>query len=97
VKPLNDRVIVQRIKEEEKTKSGLYIPDTSKEKPQEGFVISVGSGKYDKGQIVPLSIKPGNRILFGKYAGTEVKIKDVEYLIIREEEILAVLEEGDIN
>ena len=93
IRPLQDRVIVKRVKEEEKTKGGLYIPDTAKEKPIEGEVIAVGNGKVlEDGKVRPLDIKKGDRVLFGKYAGTEVKIENVEHLILREEDILGVIE-----
>src|SRR3984885_8810578 len=89
VTPLHDRVLVKRIEEKESVKGGIIIPDTAKEKPQEGEVIAVGAGKIEKGARVPLDVKAGDRILFGKYSGTEIKIEDEEYLILREEEILA--------
>jgi chaperonin GroES len=89
VTPLHDRVLVKRIEEKETVKGGIIIPDTAKEKPQEGEVIAVGAGKIEKGERVPLDVKAGDRILFGKYSGTDIKIEDVEYLILREEEILA--------
>lgn len=89
VTPLHDRVLVKRIEEKETVKGGIIIPDTAKEKPQEGEVIAVGAGKIEKGERVPLDVKAGDRVLFGKYSGTEIKIEDVEYLILREEEILA--------
>ena len=93
IKPLHDRVIVLRIDEEEKTAGGIVIPDTAKEKPQEGKVVAAGSGKVmDKGKLIPLTVKKDDRILFGKYAGTEIKIDGVEHLIMREEDILAVIE-----
>jgi len=89
--PLHDRVIVKRIEEKETVKGGIIIPDTAKEKPQEGEVIAVGEGKIEKGARVPLDVKAGDRILFGKYSGSEIKIEDQEYLILREDEILAKL------
>jgi chaperonin GroES len=93
IRPLQDRVVVRRIQEEEKSRGGIIIPDTAKEKPVEGEVIAVGSGKVtDDGKQVALDVKKGDRILFGKYAGTEVKIDGVEHLILREEEILGVIE-----
>jgi chaperonin GroES len=93
IRPLQDRVIVKRLEEEEKTKGGIIIPDTAKEKPQEGKVIAVGKGKVtDEGKVIPLDVKAGDRILFGKYAGTEVKIEGEEHLIMREEDILGVIE-----
>jgi len=93
IKPLNDRVLVLRIEEEEKTAGGLIIPDTAKEKPQEGKVVAVGPGKTNEnGERVPLEIKSNDRILFGKYAGNEITIDGVEHLIMREDDILAILE-----
>ena len=93
IKPLRDRVIVRRLAEEEKTKGGIIIPDTAKEKPIEGEVVAVGSGKVlDDGKVVPLEIKKGDRVLFGKYSGTEVKVEGEEYLMMREEDILGIVE-----
>ena len=93
IRPLHDRVIVKRLKEEEKTKGGIIIPDSAKEKPIEGEVIAVGNGKVDdKGHTHALTVKPGDKILFGKYSGTEVKIDEVEHLIIREEDVLGIIE-----
>jgi chaperonin GroES len=93
IKPLRDRVIVRRLGEEEKTKGGIIIPDTAKEKPQEGEVIAVGSGKIlEDGKVVPLEIKKGDKILFGKYSGTEVKVDGEELLMMREEDILGIVE-----
>ena len=93
IRPLQDRVIVKRVKEEEKTKGGIIIPDTAKEKPIEGEVIAVGNGKtLDDGTVRKPEVKPGDRILFGKYSGTEVKIEGEEHLILREDEIVGVLE-----
>lgn len=93
IRPLQDRVIVKRLVEEEKTKGGIIIPDSAKEKPQEGKVIAVGKGKVgDDGKLIPLDIKAGDRILFGKYSGTEVKLDGEEHLIMREDDILGVLE-----
>jgi len=93
IRPLQDRVIVKRLEEEEKTKGGIIIPDTAKEKPQEGKVIAVGKGKLtDEGKVIPLDVKVGDKILFGKYSGTEVKIEGEEHLIMREEDILGVIE-----
>jgi chaperonin GroES len=89
--PLHDRVVVRRIEEKESIKGGIIIPDSAKEKQQEGEVIAVGAGKREKGERVPLDVKPGDRVLFGKYSGTEIKIDDEELLILREEEILAKL------
>ena len=91
ITPLHDRVVVKRLDEKETAKGGIIIPDTAKEKPQEGEVMSVGAGKIEKGQRVPLDVKVGDRILFGKYSGSEIKLDDQEYLILREEEILAKL------
>ncbi len=93
IRPLQDRVIVKRIEEEEKTKGGIIIPDTAKEKPMEGKIIAVGKGKVlEDGKIHPLDVKAGDRILFGKYSGTEVKIDGEEHLIMREDDILGVIE-----
>ncbi|HEX4478622.1 MAG TPA: co-chaperone GroES [Polyangiaceae bacterium] len=93
IRPLQDRVIVKRVEEEQKTKGGIIIPDSAKEKPIEGEVIAVGNGKVQEdGKVRPLDIKKGDRVLFGKYAGTEVKIENVEHLILREEDILGVIE-----
>ena len=93
IRPLQDSVVVRRIQEEEKSRGGIIIPDSAKEKPIEGEVIAVGSGKVmDDGKQVALDVKKGDRVLFGKYAGTEVKIDGVEHLILREEEILGVIE-----
>ena len=91
LQPLGDRVVVKPSEGEEVTKSGIFLPDTAKEKPQEGEVIAVGAGKREKGERIPLDVQVGDRILFGKYSGTDIKIEDVEYLILREEEILAKL------
>jgi chaperonin GroES len=93
IKPLNDRVLVLRIEEEELTAGGIVIPDTAKEKPQEGKVIAVGSGKLnEKGERIPLEVKKNDRVLFGKYAGNEVRIDGVEHLIMREDDILGIVE-----
>ncbi len=93
IRPLRDRNIVKRVQEEEKTKGGIIIPDTAKEKPIEGKVIAVGNGKVQEdGKVRPLDVKAGDRILFSKYAGTEVKIDGEEHLIMREEDILGVIE-----
>jgi chaperonin GroES len=93
IRPLQDRVIVKRIEEEEKTKGGIIIPDTAKEKPQEGKVIAVGKGKVNEdGKVVPLDVKVNDRILFGKYSGSEITIDGEEHLIMREEDILGVIE-----
>jgi len=93
LRPLHDRILVQRLDEEQKTAGGIIIPDTAKEKPQEAKVIAVGPGKRDdKGQLVPMDVKPGDRVLFGKYSGSEVKLDGEERLIIREDDVLAILE-----
>jgi chaperonin GroES len=93
IRPLADRVLVKRVAEEEKTKGGIIIPDTAKEKPQEGKVIAVGKGKIgEDGKTTPLDVKAGDRILFGKYSGTEIKLNGEEHLILREEDILGVIE-----
>ncbi|HTR79231.1 MAG TPA: co-chaperone GroES [Gemmatimonadaceae bacterium] len=93
IRPLQDRVLVKRVEEEQKTKGGIIIPDTAKEKPLEGKVVAVGNGKVlEDGKVRALDIKKGDRVLFGKYAGTEVKIENVEHLILREEDILGVIE-----
>jgi chaperonin GroES len=93
IRPLGDRVLIKRIKEEEKTKGGIIIPDTAKEKPQEGKVVAVGKGKMtEEGKLLPLDVKAGDRILFGKYSGSEVKIEGEEHLILREDDILGILE-----
>jgi chaperonin GroES len=91
VTPLHDRVLVRRLEEKETAKGGILIPDTAKEKPQEGEVMAVGAGKIEKGERVPLDVKVGDRILFGKYTGNDIKIDEQGYLILREEEILAKL------
>ena len=92
VRPLHDRVLIKRIEEQETVKGGIIIPDTAKEKSQEGEVISVGAGKtLDNGAVVPLVVKAGDRILFGKYSGTEIKLQDQDYLILREDEIVGIL------
>jgi chaperonin GroES len=92
VRPLHDRVIVQRIAEEEKTKGGIIIPDSAKEKPQEGRVVAVGRGKQEDGKVIPLDVKAGDKFLFGKYSGTEIKLNGEEHLILREEDILGIVE-----
>lgn len=93
IRPLHDRLIVKRLAEEEKTKGGIIIPDNAKEKPQEGEVIAVGSGKVlEDGKRSPLEIKKGDKILFGKYSGTEIKVDGIEYLMMREEDVLGVVE-----
>jgi chaperonin GroES len=93
IKPLNDRVLVLRIEEEQKTSGGIVIPDTAIEKPQEGKVIAVGPGKFDEnGKRIPLDVKKNDRVLFGKYSGNEIKIDGVEHLIMREDDILGIIE-----
>lgn len=94
IRPLQDRIIVERVEEETKTASGIIIPDTvSKEKPQEGKVIAVGKGKATpEGKVLPLDIKEGDKVLFGKYAGSEIKVEGQEYLIMREDDVLGVIE-----
>jgi chaperonin GroES len=90
ITPLHDRVLVRRLEEKEQVKGGIIIPDTAKEKPQEGEVIAVGAGKLnEKGERIPLDVKAGDRILFGKYSGNDIKIDDEEYMILKEDEILA--------
>ncbi len=92
-RPLHDRILIKRIEEEETVKGGIIIPDSAKEKPQEGEVVAVGNGKKNEdGKVVPLDVKAGDRILFGKYSGSEIKMDDEEYLILKEEEVLGVLE-----
>ncbi|MCP4351228.1 MAG: co-chaperone GroES [Desulfobacterales bacterium] len=93
LKPLQDRILVQRVEEEEKTKGGIIIPDTAKEKPVEGKIVAVGNGKTgDDGKRIPLEVKEGDRVLFGKYSGTEVKVEGEEFLIMREDDILGIIE-----
>jgi len=93
IRPLHDRILVKRIEEGEVKKGGIIIPDTAKEKPQEGKVIAAGNGKVtDEGKKIPLDVKAGDRILFGKYSGSEVKVEDEEYLILREEDVLGIIE-----
>ena len=92
-RPLHDRVLVRRVEAEEKTAGGIIIPDTAQEKPQEGEVISVGSGaRSDEGKVTPLDVKAGDRILFGKWSGTEIKLDGVEYLIMKESDIMGIVE-----
>jgi chaperonin GroES len=94
IRPLHDRVVVQRVEQEEQVRGGIIIPDTAKEKPQQGTVIAVGNGKVkDDGKRVPLDVKAGDRILFGKYAGQEVKLEGQEFLIMNEDDVLAVIED----
>ena len=93
ISPLNDRVLVRRIETQEEIKRGIIIPDTAKEKPQEAEVVAVGPGKVeDNGKRLPMNVKPGDRVLIGKYSGTDIKIEDVEHTILREEEILAIIQ-----
>ncbi len=93
IRPLQDRLLIQRIEEEEETKGGIIIPDTAKEKPQEGKVIAVGKGKVaENGEVQPLDVKKGDRILFSKYAGTEINLEGDEHLIIREDDVLGICE-----
>src|ERR1019366_2026788 len=95
IKPLGDRILVRRIKEEERTKGGIIIPDTAKEKPQEGKVVSVGKGKYgDDGKLIPIEVKAGDKILFGKYSGSEFKHEGEDLLILREDDILGIIEKA---
>ena len=93
VRPLHDRIMVERLEEQEVKRGGIIIPDTAKEKPQEGKVIAVGTGKVgDDGKKIPLDVKAGDRILFGKYSGSEVKVEDEEYLILKEEDVLGIID-----
>lgn len=95
LKPLHDRVLVKRVDSEEKTRSGIIIPDTAKEKPQEGEVVAVGPGlRNENGSITPLDVKKGDRILFGKWSGTEIKIDGQDYLVMKETDIVGILEKG---
>jgi len=91
VKPLHDRMIVKRLEEEKQTKGGLFIPDTAKEKPQQGKVVAVGSGKREDGKLVALDVKAGDTVLFAKYAGTEIKLDGEEHLILREEDVFGIV------
>jgi chaperonin GroES len=92
VRPLHDRVLIKRVEEQETVRGGIIIPDTAKEKPQEGEVVAAGTGKrLENGQVIPLEVKPGDRVLFGKYSGTEIKLDGEELLILREDEILGIL------
>ena len=92
VRPLHDRVLIKRVEEQETVRGGIIIPDTAKEKPQEGEVVAVGTGKrLESGQIIPLEVKEGDRVLFGKYSGTEIKVEGTDYLILREDEILGIV------
>ena len=98
VRPLHDRILIKRLEEQESVKGGIIIPDTAKEKPQEGEVIAVGNGSKKKdGTVIPLDVKTGDRILFGKYSGTDITIENEEYLILREEEVLAILEPAKVG
>jgi chaperonin GroES len=92
VKPLHDRIIVKRLEEESKTKGGLIIPDTAKEKPQQGKVVAVGAGRREDGKVLPLDVKTGDTVLFTKYAGTEIKLDGEDHLILREDDVLGVVE-----
>jgi chaperonin GroES len=93
IKPLGDRILLKRIEEEQKSKGGIVIPDTAREKPQEGKVVAVGKGRLlENGELVPLEVKKGDRVLFGKYSGTEVKLVGEEHLIVREDDILGIFE-----
>lgn len=93
LRPLQDRIIVKRVEEETKTSGGIFIPETAKEKPQQGEIIAVGNGKRtEDGKVLPIDLKVGDKVLFGKYAGTEIKLDGVDYLIMREDDILGVLE-----
>ena len=93
LRPMQDRIIVKRVDEETKTAGGIFIPDTAKEKPQQGEVVAVGKGKKgDDGKVTPLDVQAGDRVLFGKYAGTEIKLEGQDYLIMREDDILGVIE-----
>ena len=92
-RPLGDRILIKRIKEVERTKGGIIIPDTAKEKPQEGKVVAVGKGKYtDEGKLIPIEVKPGDKILFGKYSGSEFKLEGEDLLILREDDILGIID-----
>jgi chaperonin GroES len=92
LKPLHDRIVEKRLEEEEKTKGGIIIPDTAKEKPQQGKVVAVGPGRRDDGKVFPLDVKEGDTVLFGKYSGTEIKLGGEEHLILREEDVLGIVE-----
>ncbi len=92
IKPLGDRIIVKVLEKKETTKSGIVLPDTAKEKPQEGEVLAVGSGEMVEGKKVPLEVKVGDRVIYSKYAGTEIKMDDEEYLILRQSDVLAIVE-----
>jgi len=93
IRPLQDRLVIRRIEEEEKTKGGIIIPDSAKERPLEGRVIAIGAGKrLEDGTVVPLDVKEGDRVLFGKYAGTEIKVEGIDHLLLREDEVLGIVE-----
>lgn len=92
VKPLNDRVLVKRVESEEKSAGGIIIPDTAKEKPQEGVIVAVGPGKLDNGERQPMSVKEGDKVLFGKYSGTDVTLEGEEHVLLREDDIYAILD-----
>lgn len=92
IQPLGDRVVIRSLEETEQMRGGLYIPDTAREKPQQGEIVAVGPGRYEKGQRVPMDLKVGQKVLYGKYSGTEVTLHDQEYLIIKETDVLAVVE-----
>ncbi len=91
VAPLSDRVVIKALEETEQMRGGLYIPDTAKEKPQQGEIIAVGPGRYEDGKLVPMGVKVGDKVLYGKYSGTEVTIESEQYLILRESDVLAVV------
>ncbi len=91
IQPLGDRVVIRSLEETEQMRGGLYIPDTAKEKPQQGEIVAVGPGRYEKGERVPMELKVGARVLYGKYSGTEVTVEEEEYLIIKESDVLAVI------
>jgi chaperonin GroES len=91
VQPLSDRVVVRPLEETEEMRGGLYIPDTAKEKPQQGEIVAVGPGRYEKGEHVPMELKAGNKVLYGKYSGSEVTLDDQQFLIIKESDVLAVI------
>jgi chaperonin GroES len=91
MQPLGDRVVIRSLEETEQMRGGLYIPDTAKEKPQQGEIVAVGPGRYEKGERVPMELKVGQKVLYGKYSGTEVRFDDEEYLIIKESDVLAVM------
>jgi len=94
LRPLGDRIVVEPLEAEEKTKGGIILPDTAKEKPQEGKVVAVGKGKTDEsGKLIPMEVKVGDKVLYGKYAGTEITIEGKEYMILKEEDVLAIVEE----